>query len=95
MTYRVQELKQQIETTAAQHKSMMQELNNQLKESQAVLENQYQLTQRINEQKEATEAALGETQNTIEELTSKISEIESRHISGTEIHLQIILILEK
>lgn len=74
---------------------MMQELNNQLKESQAVLENQYQLTQRINEQKEATEAALGETQNTIEELTSKISEIESRHISGTEIHLQIILILEK
>lgn len=95
MTYRVQELKQQIETMAAQHKSMMQELNNQLKESQAVLENQYQLTQRINEQKEATEAALGETQNTIEELTSKISEIESRHISGTEIHLQIILILEK
>lgn len=91
MTYRVQELKQQIETTAAQHKSMMQELNNQLKESQAVLENQYQLTQRINEQKEATEAALGETQNTIEELTSKISEIESRHISGTE----IIIILEK
>lgn len=70
---------------------MMQELNNQLKESQAVLENQYQLTQRINEQKEATEAALGETQNTIEELTSKISEFESRHISGTE----IIIILEK
>lgn len=91
MTYRVQELKQQIETMAAQHKSMMQELNNQLKESQAVLENQYQLTQRINEQKEATEAALGETQNTIEELTSKISEFESRHISGTE----IIIILEK
>ncbi|CAB3225012.1 unnamed protein product [Arctia plantaginis] len=81
LQFEVQELKQQIETMASQQKSMMQELNNQLKESQAVLENQYQLTQRVNEQKEATEAALGDAQNTIEELTSKISELESRPIS--------------
>lgn len=75
--YRIQDLKQQIETLTAQHKTAIHELTNQLKEFKTNLDEQRKITQREIELKEAAEAALIESHNNIEELKAKITELEN------------------
>lgn len=59
-----------------QHKTAVQELNQQLKELRKNLEEQRNITNKEIEMKEAAEAALLESQNSIEELKAKINELE-------------------
>ncbi|KAF9408804.1 hypothetical protein HW555_011646 [Spodoptera exigua] len=72
-----QDLKQQIETLTAQHKTAIHELTNQLKEFKNNLEEQCKVTQKEIQLKEAAEAALLESQNSIEELKAKVTELEN------------------
>ncbi|KAH9640629.1 hypothetical protein HF086_000573 [Spodoptera exigua] len=72
-----QDLKQQIETLTAQHKTAIHELTNQLKEFKNNLEEQCKVTQKEIQLKEAAEAALLESQNSIDELKAKITELEN------------------
>ncbi|XP_021199652.3 trichohyalin isoform X3 [Helicoverpa armigera] len=73
----IQDLKHQIENLTTQHKAAIQELTLQLKDFKANLEEQRKLTQKEIELKEAAEAALVESQNNIEELKAKITEMEN------------------
>lgn len=75
--YRIQDLKLQIETVTAQNKTTIHDLTNQLKEFKTNLEEQRKVTQKEIELKEAAEAALLESQNNIEELKAKITELEN------------------
>lgn len=74
--YRIQDLKQQIETLTAQHKAAIQEQTNQLKEVKSNLEEQRKITEKEIELKEAAEAAVTESIRNIEELKAKITELE-------------------
>ncbi|XP_035431480.2 ribosome-binding protein 1 isoform X3 [Spodoptera frugiperda] len=73
----IQDLKLQIETVTAQNKTTIHDLTNQLKEFKTNLEEQRKVTQKEIELKEAAEAALLESQNNIEELKAKITELEN------------------
>lgn len=82
--HRVQELKEQIDTLNAQNKSTIQGLSCQLREVKNALEEQCQLTEEEAQAKKASEMALIQSQNTIEELKAKLVEIEnSRPNPGT------------
>ncbi|KAL0883793.1 hypothetical protein ABMA27_015885 [Loxostege sticticalis] len=73
----VTELKEQIDTMNAQHKSTVQDLTNQLKDVKTVLEEQKRMTQQEIDQKQALQASLAESENTIEQLKAKITELEN------------------
>ncbi|XP_063823515.1 myosin-3-like isoform X2 [Ostrinia nubilalis] len=73
----VAELKEQIDTMIAQHKATVQDLTNQLKDVKTVLEEQKRMTQHEIDQKQALQVSLTESQNTIEELKAKITELEN------------------
>lgn len=60
-----------------QHKAMVQDLTNQLKDIKTVLEEQKRVTQQEIDQKRALQKSLTESQNTIEQLKSKITELEN------------------
>ncbi|XP_047523028.1 ribosome-binding protein 1-like isoform X2 [Pieris napi] len=72
----VADLKDQIKSMTAQHKSSVQELNNQLKELNLALEAERETTQREVGFKNALQEELNESRNTIEELRAKIDEYE-------------------
>ncbi|XP_031763483.2 uncharacterized protein LOC113523483 isoform X2 [Galleria mellonella] len=72
----VLELKEQIETMTAQHKNAVEDLTNQLKELKNSLEEHKKIIQKETELKQAAEASLIKSNNTIEELKAKIVEIE-------------------
>lgn len=74
---RVAELKEQIDTMNAQHKSTVQDLTNQLKDVKTVLEEQKRMTQQEIDQKQALQSSLAESENTIEQLKAKITELEN------------------
>lgn len=61
----------------AQHKSTVQDLTNQLKDVKTVLEEQKRMTQQEIDQKQALQASLAESENTIEQLKAKITELEN------------------
>ncbi|CAH0397289.1 unnamed protein product [Chilo suppressalis] len=77
----VVQLKEQIENMTNQHKSMVQELTNQIKELKHTLEDQKVIYQKETEQKQATQAALQDSQNIIEELRAKITELENSRVN--------------
>ncbi|XP_045489191.1 ribosome-binding protein 1-like isoform X2 [Pieris rapae] len=72
----VADLKDQIKSLTAQHKSSVQDLNNQLKELNLALEAERETTQREVGFKNALQEELNESRNTIEELQAKIEEYE-------------------
>lgn len=76
-TFRIIELNEQIETLTTQHKSAIQELTNQLKATKTAFEEQRRATDQERELKETAEAALVESQNIIEDLKTKITELEN------------------
>ncbi|KAI8436122.1 hypothetical protein MSG28_004223 [Choristoneura fumiferana] len=73
----VLDLKEQIEKMTAEHKSAISNLNAQLKDLKSALEEQHQITQKELDSKIAAETALTESLATIEELKSKITELEN------------------
>ncbi|XP_045526779.1 ribosome-binding protein 1-like isoform X2 [Pieris brassicae] len=72
----VADLKDQMKSLTAQHKSSVQDLNNQLKELNLALEAERETTQREVGFKDALQEELNESRNTIEELQTKIDEYE-------------------
>lgn len=92
---RVAELKEQIDTMNAQHKSTVQDLTNQLKDVKTVLEEQKRMTQQEIDQKQALQASLAESENTIEQLKAKITELENsrpnpgKYKNSTSIQLNV------
>ncbi|XP_050362802.1 myosin-9-like isoform X2 [Nymphalis io] len=74
----VNSLKEQIQSMTMQHKTEVQELNNKLKEVMTALDEERHLSQRETEQKHNLERSLKESQSIIEELKTKITELENR-----------------
>lgn len=74
--YRVLECKQQIEKLTVQHKSAIQQLEEDLKQTKRALQEQCEITKREIELKERTETELQDSRNAIEELQAKIIELE-------------------
>lgn len=60
-----------------QHRSAIQELTNQLKVTKADYEEQRGVTEKEKEQKDTAKAALVESQNMIEDLKAKLTELEN------------------
>ncbi|XP_046978841.1 centriolin-like isoform X2 [Vanessa cardui] len=74
----VNNLKEENQIMALQHKTEVQELNKKLKEVMTALEEEKNLLQRETEQKQNLESSLQESQNIIEELQAKITELENK-----------------
>ncbi|XP_004927928.1 uncharacterized protein LOC101738576 [Bombyx mori] len=72
----VLECKQQIEKLTVQHKSAIQQLEEDLKQTKRALQEQCEITKREIELKERTETELQDSRNAIEELQAKIIELE-------------------
>lgn len=75
-----------------QHKAMVQDLTNQLKDIKTVLEEQKRVTQQEIDQKRALQKSLTESQNTIEQLKSKITELENSRPNPGKIDINITII---
>lgn len=74
---RVIDLKENIETLTTQHKAAIQELTSELKDMKTAFDEHNRASQKETSLKEAVELALAESQNIIDDLKTKVTELEN------------------
>lgn len=93
LIYRVTSLKEQIQSYTNQHKSEIQDLNNQIKELKSSLEEEHKIIQRESTAKQELENLLSESQQTIEELNAKVTELENNKPNPGMIHTHYLFLI--